>query len=378
MKTAVSEFSKNSLSPINKKKSIKILLGDISSRGGIERVSVSLANALSDEYDVEIISLYKTNSELYFKPSKKVNIHILKNEYEESMYNRKKKLIEGMLFDLRYINKKKKSLGKLIGHNDIVISCDTKMSLLAKLSGSKHIIAIEHFEYDVINPILKYIRKIIYKKISAVVTLTNEDAKKYSWLSPHKHKIIPNIVDIPEKKSLEKENNVLAIGRFVEQKGFDLLLSAWSKISTEGWSLIIVGDGPDKPLLEKFINDNKLSNVVLAPFTDNIGRHYEQAKIFVLSSRYEGLGMVLIEALSYGLPCISFNCPAGPKSILSKDNGILVKAESSEELSIAIKKLMDDGNLRDLYSAKAVPSIKEYTKEQVLKLWVEIIEQDVK
>lgn len=171
---------------------------------------------------------------------------------------------------------------------------------------------------------------------------------------------------------------MLAIGRFVEQKGFDLLLSAWSKISTEGWSLIIVGDGPDKPLLEKFINDNKLSNVVLAPFTDNIGKHYEQAKVFVLSSRYEGLGMVLIEALSYGLPCISFNCPAGPKSILSKDNGILVKAESSEELSIAIKKLMDDESLRELYSAKAVPSIKEYTKEQVLKLWVEIIEQDVK
>ncbi|MDN0108087.1 glycosyltransferase family 4 protein [Yersinia rochesterensis] len=374
----MSEFSKNSSSPINKKIAIKILLGDISSRGGIERVSVSLANALSDNYDVEIISLYKTNSELYFQPSKKVNIHILKNEYEESMYNRKKKLIEGMLFDLRYINKKKKSLEKSIGHNDIVISCDTKMSLLAKLSGSKHIIAIEHFEYDVINPILKYIRKIIYKKISAVVTLTNEDAKKYSWLPSHKHKIIPNIVEIPEKKSLKKENNVLAIGRFVEQKGFDLLLSAWSKISTEGWSLIIVGDGPDKPLLEKYINDNKLSNVVLAPFTDNIGKHYEQAKVFVLSSRYEGLGMVLIEALSYGLPCISFNCPAGPKSILSKDNGILVKAESSEELSIAIKKLMDDESLRELYSAKAVPSIKEYTKEQVLKLWVEIIEQDVK
>ncbi|RXK32973.1 hypothetical protein BBD39_04155 [Arsenophonus endosymbiont of Bemisia tabaci Asia II 3] len=357
---------------------IKILLGDISSRGGIERVSVSLANALSDKYDVEIISLYKTNPELHFKLSKKINIHILNDGYEESMYNRKKKFIQNIIFDLKYINKKNKSLKKFIACSDIIISCDTKMSLLAMLSGSKYIIAIEHFEYDIINPVLRYVRKIIYKKISAVITLTNENVDKYSWLPKHKHKIIPNIVEIPilkEKKILKTDKNVLAIGRFVEQKGFDLLLSAWSKISTKGWSLIIVGDGPDKPLLEKFINDNELNNVVLAPFTKNIGEYYEQAEIFVLSSRYEGLGMVLIEALSYSLPCISFNCPAGPKTILSKDNGILVKAENCEELSIAIKKLMNDENLRKLYSSKALFSIKEYAKEQVLKLWIETIEQ---
>ncbi|MFS1563923.1 MAG: hypothetical protein ACL7AX_10695 [Candidatus Arsenophonus phytopathogenicus] len=76
------------------------------------------------------------------------------------------------------------------------------MSLLAMLSGSKYIIAIEHFEYDIINPVLRYVRKIIYKKISAVITLTNEDVDKYSWLPKHKHKIIPNIVEIsiPKEK----------------------------------------------------------------------------------------------------------------------------------------------------------------------------------
>ncbi|MFS1563924.1 MAG: hypothetical protein ACL7AX_10700 [Candidatus Arsenophonus phytopathogenicus] len=93
----MSESSKNSLSQSNKKIAIKILLGDISSRGGIERVSVSLANTLSDNYDVEIISLYKTNPEPYFKLSKKINIHTLNDGYEESMYNnKKKKFIQGI------------------------------------------------------------------------------------------------------------------------------------------------------------------------------------------------------------------------------------------------------------------------------------------
>ncbi|CNH13162.1 glycosyltransferase family 4 protein [Yersinia pekkanenii] len=373
------EYSNNFSPSSNKQIVIQILLGDISSKGGIERVSVSLANALSEYYDVEIISLYKASRDLYFKPSDKVKLHLLTEGYEESMYNRKKGLIKGILFDLQYINKKNKLLKKLNKNKSIIISCDTKMSLLAKLSGYKNIIAIEHFEYDVINPILKYIRKIIYRKISAVVTLTNEDADKYSWLPKNKHKIIPNIVEIPEKKIFEsdKKNNVLAVGRFVEQKGFDLLLAAWAKIPTQDWSLTIVGDGPDKPLLEKFIKEKNLTNVYLEPFTDNIGKYYEQAKIFVLSSRYEGLGMVLIEALAYSLPCISFNCPAGPKTILNKDNGILVEAENTEQLSIAIKMLIDNETLRKKYSNNASSSINEYTKEQVLKLWFKTIEQTI-
>ncbi|WP_157871120.1 MULTISPECIES: glycosyltransferase [Arsenophonus] len=250
------------------------------------------------------------------------------------------------------------------------------MSFLAKLSSSRYIVAIEHFEYDIINPLLKYIRKIIYKKISAVITLTNEDVKKYSWLPKNKHKIIPNIVEIPKEKNfLKKSKKVLAIGRFVEQKGFDLLLSAWSKISTEGWSLTIVGDGKDKFLLQKIIKNNELNNVFLVPFTKKIENHYKQAEIFILSSRYEGLGMVLLEALSYSIPCISFNCPAGPKTILNKNNGILVKSGSIKELSIAIENLMKDENLRKLYSNKALSSIKEYNKEQILKLWIKTIEQ---
>ncbi|WP_395496492.1 hypothetical protein [Arsenophonus endosymbiont of Lipoptena cervi] len=87
-------YSKDFFSKINKKIKIKILLGDISSRGGIEKVSISLANVLSNNYDITIISLYKSHPEIYFKLSKNVNIYILHDGYEESMYNRKKNLFK--------------------------------------------------------------------------------------------------------------------------------------------------------------------------------------------------------------------------------------------------------------------------------------------
>lgn len=372
----MSEFSKHSF--INRPH-IHIFLGDIASKGGIERVSVNLANALSSLYPVRLISLYCSTKEMSFLPGKAVSIDIIHNGFEESMYNRSKSLFSGMLFDISYINRKSKELKQrlLIDKNTIAICCDVKMALLAKRAGYKKIIAIEHFEYDVINPILKKIRKLLYKKINALVTLTSEDKDKYAWLSNRQHKIIPNIVDVPEKISdfSLRDNTVLAVGRLTSQKGFDLLLKAWRKIDSSNWILKIIGDGEDRELLLSFINENNMTNVKLLPFTKKIHDEYNHAKIFVLSSRYEGFGMVLVEALAFGMACISYDCPAGPKTILNNNNGILVEAENVEHLAQALEKLMKDEALQRTYSEISPSSIHNYTEGKVLSEWDMLIKQ---
>ncbi|MDU4940936.1 MAG: glycosyltransferase family 4 protein [Mixta calida] len=372
----MNEYSSNSSS---NKPNVHVLLGDITSRGGIERVSITLANTLSALYHVRLVSLYVSQHDISFKPADNVAVTVLHNEYEESMYNRAKSLLAGMLFDITYLLKKRKSLKKvaLADENAVAICCDVKMTLLAKMAGYRNIIAIEHFEYDVINPILKKIRKLLYKKIDAVVTLTPEDKAKYSWMPGARHFIIPNIVEIPNHvvPFKQRANCVLGVGRLTHQKGFDLLLQAWSRIVTEGWMLRIVGDGPDLEALQGYIDANRLDNVEILPFKKNIADEYNQAKIFVLSSRYEGWGMVLVEALAFGMACISFDCPAGPKTILQSKNGILVKAEDVDGLAKEIKRLLENETMQEQLSQKAPESIAEYGEKEILLKWQEVIEQ---
>ncbi|MWP35844.1 glycosyltransferase, partial [Escherichia coli] len=139
--------------------------------------------------------------------------------------------------------------------------------------------------------------------------------------------------DIPQNKIEQK--NVLAVGRLTHQKGFDLLLQAWADANTHDWRLKIIGDGEELNHLNSLITELNISNAEIIPFQKDIQRHYSSAGIFVLSSRFEGLGMVLLEALSSGLACISFDCPAGPKSIISSDNGVLVPTGDTIKLSQA-------------------------------------------
>lgn len=369
---------KESISNFSNDYEIHFLLGDVSSRGGIERVTITLANALSALFTVKIISLYKSKEELAFELGESVKLDVIDDGNEVSMYNRQLSLIKGMIFDYCYIQKKSKRLRKLNeGVKVVAVACDVKMTLLARKSNYKKIVAIEHFEYDVINPVLKVIRRILYSNLHHVVSLTEEDKYKYSWLPENKHSIIPNIVEEPQKvtKYNDRGKIVLAVGRLTHQKGFDLLIEAWKHAITNGWTLKIVGEGEEFAKLNSYISENNLDDVFIFPFSTDISKYYNEAKIFVLSSRYEGLGMVLIEALSYGLACISFNCPAGPKTILTQDNGILVEPENVNMLSETISKLINDNEKLERMNKFAPLSIDKFKSKAVTSQWVKIIRE---
>ena len=173
-------------------------------------------------------------------------------------------------------------------------------------------------------------------------------------------------------KPTTKENTVLAIGRLTYQKNFLALLEAWYLIQqhTENWKLEIIGDGEEYSLLKQYIEQKNLYNVELKASTTDVASLYEKAEFLVVSSRYEGLSMVLVEAQSFGLPCISFDCPYGPgEVIINNRNGLLVDDQNVEALGKAIKKLIEDSSLRKEFSKNALEDAKRYQKDSILQQW---------
>ncbi|HDY7422869.1 TPA: glycosyltransferase family 4 protein [Vibrio vulnificus] len=362
-------------------KSIAFLLGDASERGGVERVVFSLASSLSKYHDINILSLYKRNEKVLYSMGGTVAVEFFSDVFEVSMYNRQMSSLKGMFFDINYIRSKKKEMEKRLRGYDFVVCSDIKSVLLCYiLDIDIKIITIEHFEYDVPAYVLKILRRILYNKIHKVITLTNEDNDKYNWLHQHIKITIPNILHFKHYPKKKDTNRIIAVGRLTNQKGFDLLIEAWGMIYKKhpSWCLDIIGDGEDKESLMNQIDNNNIKNVSLLPFTDDIHSEYASSEIFVLSSRYEGLGMVLLEAMAHSLACISFDCPAGPKTIIDSGiNGVLVPTGDVERLSFEISNMIDDTEFRKRVSKNAPEIIKEFSEETICSKWSSIINEEI-
>jgi len=175
------------------------------------------------------------------------------------------------------------------------------------------------------------------------------------------------------------QRRVLAAGRLTHQKGFDLLIKAWSSIpeaQREGWNLRICGEGDDRPILEKLIKKFGLGKEVqlLGQIAD-ITSEYEEADLFVLSSRFEGFGLVILEALSSGVPVVSFDCPAGPSEIIENEvDGVLVPPEDIEGLADAIGSIINDEHKRQLMATAALRDRPQFSEEVVGAQWISLLE----
>ncbi|MEE0923383.1 MAG: glycosyltransferase family 4 protein [Paludibacteraceae bacterium] len=174
---------------------------------------------------------------------------------------------------------------------------------------------------------------------------------------------------------------LLAVGRLHEQKGFDMLLEAWNNVQrdnvqcTKDWTLRIVGEGEQRKKLEEQIRDLHLSNVVLAGRVENVVEEYNAASLFVLSSRYEGLPLALIEAMWCGVPCVSFDCPHGPAELLEDDRGWLVPAMDVEKLAQQIIYAMThmEEALERAQRAQEY-AYEKYSEASIMPQWVQLIE----
>lgn len=170
---------------------------------------------------------------------------------------------------------------------------------------------------------------------------------------------------------------MLAVGRLTYQKGFDLLLDAWIHVnkSMPDWRLVIVGEGEDRDGLTEFITENKLTtSVELVGNSDDMSSYYKEAEIFCLSSRFEGFGMVLIEALAFGLPIVSFDCEVGPAEILADTGSILVSQNDTSKLASSLVKMMSDSKQREAISIRSKKKAQIYQPNSIIDQWIDLLE----
>ena len=210
------------------------------------------------------------------------------------------------------------------------------------------------------------------KHCQCVVTLTKQDVP--FWQQNAKRiEVIPNMLTItPRYVNDYNVKRVISAGRYMTEKGFDRLVAAWHLLpeSYNDWSLYIFGN-EDRTPYQHIVDSYHLNDKIhLMPATDNIAEEFSKSSLYVMSSRYEGFGLVLAEAMSCGLPCIAFDCPYGPREIITNgDDGILVKDGDIEDLATQMQLLMSNADLRKTMGQKAYKNIARYNPKCIMDQW---------
>jgi glycosyltransferase involved in cell wall biosynthesis len=246
--------------------------------------------------------------------------------------------------------------------------------------GSEHI----HPPQLPLNRFWAALRRYCYSHLAAVTALTTESR---DWLLHHtrvkKVAVIPNAAPwplptqepllIPQAIMPPGQKLLLAVGRLSEQKGFDLLIDAFGQIAAQqaDWHLAILGEGPLRTALLAQIRQAGLEDrISLAGRAGNVGDWYQTADLYVMSSRFEGFGNTLAEALAYGVPAVSFDCDTGPRDIIRHQvDGLLVPSGDVAALAESLNQLMSDGSLRQEFGAKAIEARERFSMEKIVSMW---------
>lgn len=322
-------------------------------QGGAERVMSELANqfAQKDNLKVHLVLLAKSND--FYKVDDTVIIHRLGFENKSKL---NKIFSELATF---------KNLRKLLKTHkpDAVLSFMEKYNSFTILAAA--FLGLQVFVSDRSNPLKKVpqtteiLRKFTYKYATGIIAQTQFAKDVLAAKTKNKNiRVIPNPVkEIQNYPDIAKEKLILNVGRLVPEKGQKYLIEAFSKINEKAdWRVVILGDGPLRSELEEQVNALGLSNqVLLLGAVNNVDEWLAKASIFVFPSISEGFPNALAEAMSAGLPCVSFDCNAGPRDLIENDvNGYLVEVGEVDELTQSMKGLMDDGDKRKSFGQNAI------------------------
>ena len=364
--------------------------------GGIEKSVSSLANMLIDKYDVEIVSVYK----LYDKPSfyinDKVKITYLlnnlkpnKKEVKEALKNHKLiTLFKEMSTSFKILFLRKKKMVEYISSSDsdIIISTRDIFDKWLGKYGKKETFKIG-WEHNHHHGNMKYAKKIIKscKELDSLVLVSNSLEEFYSnRMKKYKCKciFIPNVIeDIPQKSSSLKEKRIISVGRLSKEKGYSDLLKIFKLIHKDypDWHLDIIGSGEEEERLYNYIKHNNLEkNVTLHGFRkkEYIYDLLSKSSIYLMTSYTESFGIVLLEAMSLGLPCIAFTSAEGANEIITSGyNGYLIKNRNHSAYEKKVEDLINDYNTRKTLGENAKKSISKYQSSIVKEQWINLIEK---
>lgn len=359
--------------------------------GGIENAIATLANLLAEKYEVEIISTYKLYSEPVFKINENVKVtylmeHIKPNKKEIDYYKNNKNysmLFKEAIKSLKVLYLKRKLMIKAIKNldTDVVITTRTLHNSWVSKYGndSYRKIAWEHNHH---NNDEKYINDLVKscENINNLVLVSKELEQFYKDYLGEKAVYIPNCLDeVPKKISKLDSKNFIAVGRLSKEKGFDALLRLFKKLTFKfpDWKLNIVGDGLERNNLLLLAKELKLGDKVIFHGYQNkesINNLLSDSSIYLMTSHTESFGLVLIEAMSVGVPCVAYSSAQGANEIIDDGiNGYIIKDRNEEEMIDKISMIINDEKLRKKLGKNAKEKSKEYEGDTVLDAWNKIL-----
>ncbi|MEG0239044.1 MAG: glycosyltransferase family 4 protein [Anaerorhabdus sp.] len=362
------------------KKKIIVYLTSFDKSGGKERVVANLLKSWKDKYDITII--LKINDAPFYAVPKEVDLICIDAPCTYSMFDLKISKIKRIYFSVLnsiYSMRKLKKILKLIEYDYIYITTPLNgfECFVADNKNAKNkLVVSEHASINAYNMIYSLLKKIVYPRSYCVSVPNKTDVEEYLKWGCNAF-FIPHLVTFKAISRNKLDTKImLNVGRLTKDKQQDVLLELWAKINDKkGWRLLIVGDGEEKENLEKLIDKlNLRDTVTLKPAQKNVENIYKNASAFIITSRTEGFGMVLIEAMSFGIPCISFNCPSGPRDIIiDNENGFLVENKNKVEMINTINKIIDmrQENLITM-GETAFNSISSWDNDKIFDQWDKI------
>jgi len=363
-------------------------VGNLAKPGGAERVLVNKANYLSNIPDYKVTILVANQDSKAFAYSIDQNVSVLDMRINDGQHFFFSIPVLGFFYKIKKLGKKYQKVIDEI-NPDIIINIERGFEdfILPDLNPARIVIRESHSSLQAVKLIssgkfdLKkkffaemYNRQL--KKYNQVVLLTEEDRLERNYKNGKI--VIPNVI-APFNSKADYDvtsKRVISVGRLDTFKNFGDQILVWKEVKNifPDWTLHIYGEGSEKPMLQKMIGDLGLqNNVFLEGRTNEVEMVLKSGAFFLFTSIAEGFGMVLVEAMQMGLPVISYDCPCGPKDIISDgDDGYLIPLLNRQLLETKILSLIRNEDLRVAMSKKAVEKSKQFSEEAIMPKWIEL------
>jgi glycosyltransferase involved in cell wall biosynthesis len=355
---------------------VRFLLAHAWGFGGTIRATLTLSGALAAGHDVEVVSVVRRREDPFFTFPQGVRVTAIEDRRGGArLLGRLPSLLIhpedyaypwcSLWTDLLLL----RALRRLRG--GVLVGTRPALNLLAARVAhpSVTVIGQEHMNFLAHRARLTADIRRGYHGLDALTVLTTDDARDYGALLPRVELIPDPVEELDGGVAAQEEKVVIAAGRLNRQKGFDLLIEAWRAVAEAhpDWTLRIYGGGPERAALERQAAGLP---VELRGRTRQLGAAMAGGSLFVLSSRFEGFGLVLVEAMGKGLPVVSFDCPRGPSDIVGHgSDGLLVPPGDVEALAAAVIELIGDPERRRAMAAAARETARRYAAPEIAAQW---------
>jgi glycosyltransferase involved in cell wall biosynthesis len=372
--------------PLPDRPPVLIVLANAYAMGGTVRATLTLAARLAERHAVEIVSVRRHTKRPFFPHPPGVTVTVLDDRPRPPRpYERVLRAVPSLLVhpedyaypgasaltDLRLLRRLRATAG------EVVVTTRPAYALIAAAVAPGEIVGQEHMHLRAHRPALAADVRRRYDGLDGLTVLSDGDRADYAALlagARTRVERIPNAVPALGGGVARPEAQVVvAAGRLTRQKGFDLLIDAFARLapSHPGWELRIYGGGKERAALERQIEAAGMGDRIrLMGSTRRLGEAFAAASVFALSSRFEGFGMVIVEAMGCGLPVVSFDCPRGPADIITPGHdGLLVPAEDVAAFADALGGLMADPERRRAYGTAALETARAYDPAAIGARW---------